>query len=142
MAEFDEKLNAILGNQEAMAQIMSLARSLSGDGPGEEPERTDDEGERGIEGEEETYHAAAQVQPDLSSMLGQIDPALLRTGMEVIRQVQSTEDRNAALLQALRPFLREERRGRLDRALQIARMTRMIRAAITALGERGQEEGV
>lgn len=79
---------------------------------------------------------------DLSSMLGQIDPALLRTGMEVIRQVQSTDDRNAALLQALRPFLREERRGRLDRALQIARMTRMIRAAITALGERGQEEGV
>lgn len=140
MAEFDEKLNAILGNQEAMAQIMSLARSLSGDGPGEDPEHTEDEEEQ--EMEEESYHAAPPAQPDLSSMLGQIDPALLRTGMEVIRQVQSTEDRNAALLQALRPFLREERRGRLDRAIQIARMTRMIRAAITALGERGQEEGV
>ena len=141
MAVFDEKLNAILGNQEAMAQIMSLARSLSGDGPGEDPQRTEDEEEREMEGEE-AYHTAAPAQPDLSSMLGQIDPALLRTGMEVIRQVQSTEDRNAALLQALRPFLREERRGRLDRAIQIARMTRMIRAAITALGERGQEEGV
>lgn len=140
MAEFDEKLNAILGNQEAMAQIMSLARSLSGDGPEEHPQHSSQEAEE-PDGEE-VYHDTQSAQPDLSSMLGQIDPALLRTGMEVIRQVQSTEDRNAALLQALRPFLREERRGRLDRAIQIARMTRMIRAAITALGERGQEEGV
>lgn len=141
MAEFDEKLNAILGNQEAMAQIMSLARSLSTDSPGENPNREDRQAQE-MDGEEEQERDVQSAQPDLSAMLGQLDPALLRTGMEVIRQVQSTEDRNAALLQALRPFLREERRGRLDRAIQIARMTRMIRAAITALGERGQEEGV
>lgn len=141
MAEFDEKLNAILGNQEAMAQIMSLARSLSADSPGENPNREDQQAQE-TDGEEEQERDVQSTQPDLSAMLGQLDPALLRTGMEVIRQVQSTEDRNAALLQALRPFLREERRGRLDRAIQIARMTRMIRAAITALGERGQEEGV
>lgn len=141
MAEFDEKLNAILGNQEAMAQIMSLARSLSTDSPGENPNREEQQAQE-MDGEEEQERDVQSTQPDLSAMLGQLDPALLRTGMEVIRQVQSTEDRNAALLQALRPFLREERRGRLDRAIQIARMTRMIRAAITALGERGQEEGV
>lgn len=141
MAEFDEKLNAILGNQEAMAQIMSLARSLSADSPGENQNREDPQAQE-MDGEEERERDTQNAQPDLSAMLGQLDPALLRTGMEVIRQVQSTEDRNAALLQALRPFLREERRGRLDRAIQIARMTRMIRAAITALGERGQEEGV
>lgn len=141
MAEFDEKLNAILGNQEAMAQIMSLARSLSTDSPGENQNREEQQAQE-TDGEEELERDVQSAQPDLSAMLGQLDPALLRTGMEVIRQVQSTEDRNAALLQALRPFLREERRGRLDRAIQIARMTRMIRAAITALGERGQEEGV
>ena len=141
MAEFDEKLNAILGNQEAMAQIMSLARSLSTDSPGENPNREEQQAQE-MDGEEEQERDVQSAQPDLSAMLGQLDPALLRTGMEVIRQVQSIEDRNAALLQALRPFLREERRGRLDRAIQIARMTRMIRAAITALGERGQEEGV
>ena len=140
MAEFEEKLNSILGNQQAMAQIMSLARSLSGDEEGEASNRSQPEEDGGPDGEQ--WQDAGSAQMDLSSMLGQIDPALLRTGMEVIRHVQSTDDRNAALLQALRPFLREERRGRLDRALQIARMTRMIRAAITALGERGQEEGV
>ena len=30
MAEFDEKLNALLGDSAAMAQIMQLAQSLSG----------------------------------------------------------------------------------------------------------------
>ena len=30
MAEFEEKLNSILGNEKAMGQIMALARSLSG----------------------------------------------------------------------------------------------------------------
>jgi len=32
MSEFDEKLGAILGNQDAMSQIMALAQSLSGTG--------------------------------------------------------------------------------------------------------------
>ena len=54
--------------------------------------------------------------------------------MDVIRQVQSTEDRNAALLNALRPFLREEKQARLDRALRVARMTRLVRVALSALG--------
>ena len=66
---------------------------------------------------------------------------MIQIGMDVIRQMQNTEDRNAALLNALRPFLREEKQARLDRALQIARMTKLIRAALGALG--GKEgEGV
>ena len=39
MAEFEEKLNSILGDQNAMSQIMALAQSLSGAGspPAAEP---------------------------------------------------------------------------------------------------------
>lgn len=123
MAEFEDKLNAILGNQAAMNQIMSLARSLSGgtESPPEEPK-------------EATYVPVAEDAPDLSALLGQLDPKMIQAGMDILHQVQSTEDRNAALLNALRPFLREERQARLDRALQIARMTKLIRAAMGALG--------
>ena len=129
MAEFEDKLNSILGNQAAMNQIMALARSLSGEQqpapPALEPPA-----------EEGTYTSAAEEaeQPDLSAMLGQLDPKMLQAGMEIIRQVQSTEDRNTALLRSLRPFLREEKQARLDRAIQIARMTKLIRAALGALG--------
>lgn len=132
MAEFEEKLNAILGNQEAMGQIMALAQSLSGGGGKEEREENDpaDQEETGAA----VLPPVSQSGSDFSAMLGQIDPDMIALGMDIIRQVQSTEDRNAALLNALRPFLREERRARLDRALEIARMTKMIRAVLGALG--------
>ena len=54
--------------------------------------------------------------------------------MEVLCQIQGTEDRSAALLNALRPFLREERRARLDRALQIVRITKVVRVVLGTLG--------
>ena len=125
MAEFEDKLNSILGNQEAMSQIMALARSLSGEGGEPTPAPEEPEG-----GEERAAPA-----PDLSTLMGQLDPQMLQTGMEILRQVQGTEDRNAALLNALRPFVREERQARLDRALRIARMSWLIRAVM----ERGKE---
>lgn len=130
MAEFEEKLNSILGDQNAMSQIMALAQSLSG----EKHEQA-----------EETQPAPSQrndPSPDLSALLSQLDPNMIRMGMEIVRQVQGDEDRNTALLNALRPFLREERRARLDRAIQIARMSKLIRAALGALGGKGEQEGV
>ena len=133
MAEFEDKLNSILGNQAAMNQIMALARSLSGEQPAQEAPPA-----RESPSEDATYVPAAEEPapsaPDLSALMGQIDPRMLQMGMDIIRQVQSTEDRNAALLNALRPFLKEERRARLDRALQIARMTKLVRAALGAFG--------
>ena len=38
MSEFEDKLNSILGNPEAMAQVMNLAQSLNLGGGGGEPE--------------------------------------------------------------------------------------------------------
>ena len=59
---------------------------------------------------------------------------MVQAGMELLRQAQSADDRNTALINALRPFLREERQARLDRALQLARTARLVRAALGALG--------
>ena len=134
MAGFEEQLNSILGNQEAMGQIMALARSLSGEQPSaaQPPPALESSAEQGETSD--TTEASENAPPDLSALLGQIDPKMIQIGMEVFRQVQSTEDRNAALLNALRPFLREEKQARLDRALQIARMTKLGRAALGALG--------
>ena len=130
MAEFEDKLNSILGNQEAMSQIMALARSLSGEQPPAAQEAAP-----ALEGPD-TYTPPEEdaSAPDLSALLGQIDPKMIQIGMDVMRRVQSGGDRNAALLNALRPFLREERQARLDRALQIARTAKLIRAVMDVLG--------
>ena len=130
MADFEEALNSLLSNPEAMGQILSLAGSLGG----QVQESPDQEEE--ARPPAPTPLADAPSFPDLGqlSQMGRL--------LEVFQAANQTNEETAALIAALRPFLREERRGRLDRAIQIARMTRMIRAAITALGERGQEEGV
>ena len=131
MAGFEDQLNSILGNQAAMNQIMALAKSLSGEQPAPPPQ------------EDPPAPAAEEpAAPDLSALLGQIDPGMLQAGMDVFRQVQSAEDRNAALLNALRPFLKEDRQARLDRALRIARTAKLVRVALGALGRKEGGERV
>ena len=64
MAELEEKLNAILGDQEAMGKIMALARSLSGR---QEPPAPD-EGPAGGE-PEPAGEGGAPLPEDLSALL-------------------------------------------------------------------------
>ena len=97
MSEFDEKLSAILGDQNAMGQIMALAQSLSGP----KPECGEGEREECSEGEGE---------PDLD---------LFGAG----------ENRDVQLLTALRPYLRPERQGKLDKTLEILQLLRLMRSA-------------
>lgn len=135
MSEFETKLNAILGNSEAMGQIMALAQSLSGnetqaENPADTPE------------EEYTPVAASQsdqapVQaPDLSALLGGIEPKMMQVGMRLLQEYNRKDDRNTALLTALRPFVKEERFEKVDRAIQIARLARVIRILFDVLKER------
>ncbi|MCD8354067.1 MAG: hypothetical protein LUC47_07140 [Clostridiales bacterium] len=57
--------------------------------------------------------------------------------MALYREYNKGGDEKTALLQAMRPFLREERQERLDKAVRIARFSRVIRAALEQFrGER------
>ena len=125
MAELEDKLNAILGNPEAMGQIMSLAQSLTGGtGSGTEAQPPQSPPPAGS--------------GELSALLGQADPRILRVGMEVLQAYQSGEDKSVALLSALRPFLKPEHQDRIDRALRWTCMARVLRAALNALGKEGE----
>lgn len=124
MGEFEEKLNSILGDQQAMSQIMALAQSLGKSSP-PPPE----------EGEEAPPPPAQETPPDLDQMLGGLDPKWVELGMRLMREYQQDDGRNTALLQALRPYLREERRSRLDKAVQIAKMSHLLRVALGSLGK-------
>ena len=144
MAEFEETLNTILGNQDAMGQIMALAHSLSGNSGQTEQEHPAASTNDREEGPSTPAGYMAQAPPagtipDLSSLLGQIDPSMIKMGMSLIQEYQGQDDRNAVLLAALRPFLKEDRQIKLDRALQIARVTRLIRVALGAIGGKGEE---
>ena len=131
MGEWEEKLNSILEDSDAMGQIMALARSLTG-GLQEET---------GAEKKEQEADVGSLAQPDLSDWISQLDPELLRKGMGIVRGLQEKDDRSKALLVALKPFLRKERQEQIDRAVQAIQLTRILRLAL-GTGGRKEDEGV
>lgn len=135
MAEFEEKLNQILSSPEAMEQIMSLANSLSGGGAAEPSEQAAPSppspalpapatGSGGMGG--------------LGELLSGIDPGMISKLLSLVKQFQYQEDEKTRLLEAMKPFLAPDRQGKLDKAVQIARLSRVIRSAMTMFRE-GQD---
>lgn len=126
MGEFEEKLQSILGDPNAMSQIMSIAQSITagsrdGDGPSAPKEE-----------DPAPPAAAAQAAADPFSMLGSLDPRLLQVGMRLLAEYNGEDDKKTALLAALRPFVKRERYAKVDQAIQIAKLSRVIRVALDA----------
>jgi len=76
--------------------------------------------------------------PDFGSLLGNVDPKMMQLGMRLLQEYNRTDDRNAALLAALRPFVKEARFAKVDRAIQIARLSRVIRVLFDTVKEKGE----
>ena len=113
MAEFDAKLNSILSNPDAMAQIMQLAQSIGGTdaSPAQQPQQAQQTSPAGRSGDL------------LSSLAGGLDSKLLLRLMPLIQELGGQRDSNAKqLLYALRPYLKPERQEKVERALQLARL--------------------
>ena len=147
MGEMEDKLNAILNDPSAMGQIMALAQSLGGGAPrpqaspaGEAAQGAEQTGAR----EAEAPASAGSAPPALAggedplAALGEIDPGMIQMGMRLLREYPGEDDRTVALLNALRPFLKESRLAKLDRAVQISRLARVIRVLFRGMGEGGR----
>ena len=153
MADLQEQLQAILGNPEAMGQITAIARALTG-GPSEEPPRPEPEAQdveyipveesgpsEAPETPEPSGAGSPPEGPDLGSLLGMLgtdlDPRLIQIALRIFSEYSSQDDEKAALLSALKPFLRAERLEKMEKAEKVARMSRVVRIAIQLLKEEG-----
>lgn len=125
MAEFDDTLNSLLSNPDAMSQIMQLAQSLSG-GQNESSPPPQQTAPQPIAAPVFQPHSPPLPQNEgnvLSALTGGIDPSLLFKLMPLIQELGSQQNSNARqLLYALRPYLKEERQEKVERALQLARL--------------------
>lgn len=118
MAEFDEKLNSLLSNPEAMAQIMQMAQSLSGGQSQQTPSPPPPP-----LSQQPSPPSGGDVLSSLSSLTSNIDPAMLTKLLPLIQEIGSQNDSNARqLLYALRPYLKPDRQEKIERALQLARL--------------------
>lgn len=123
MAQWEDKLGAILNNPQAMSQIMSIAQSLDGAQDAQSVPDAD----------------ATPAEPAVQSAAPtpELDPKLMEMGMRALAAYRDPNNDRAALLQALRPFVRESRYGKIDKAVQIARLSKVVRAALD--GWKGDE---
>jgi hypothetical protein len=110
MAEFEDKLNAVLSNPELMGQILSMAGSLNQQ-PGTPPP------------------------PPPSANFGSMpfDPGAMAGMMQMLKATQ-LEPRQRNLVQALRGFVPEDRLVRLEKAMQASLIAKFASAAMNEGG--------
>lgn len=104
----EEKLNQLLNDPESMAQILSMAKSLGMQPP--------------------TADAPPPSAPP------PVDEGMLMGMMQMMQQMQQTDGKQEALLSALKPYLAPERREKLDRAMQLAKISHLAGYALRNYG--------
>lgn len=122
MGELEEKLNSILSSPQEMEKIMGLARSLSGELGGEAPEQSPQQ------------HNNTTNPADMSTLLGGIDPKMLGTISKLMGEYSRPDYGKAAILNSIKPLLKKERQEKLERGLELARMSKLTRLAMSELG--------
>ncbi len=115
----EEQLNRVLNDPDTMAQILSMARSF---GMGQEPE-------------------PSRPSPPPGRDLFSIDEGMILQMMQIFQQLQQRDPRQDALLCALRAYLAPERQRKLDRAMELAQLTKLAGLALGPGGVFGGKVG-
>lgn len=113
MEDLAGKLNSILNSPEGMKQVQELAGML-----GLNPQS----------GASPPPAAPAPAAAPVPAPLAGVSPDMVNAMMRMAPLFSSLqqEDDTTRLLQALRPLLSEERRRKVDRAIQMVRMLRLL----------------
>ena len=119
MSELEDKLNKILSSPAEMEKIMGLARSFSGS----------------LGGTPAADGTPPPVQPALdlggiTSTLKDLDPKIFRLVTRLVMEYSTAKNDKAALLNAIKPYLKEDRREKIDKAAEIAKLARLAKVAM------------
>lgn len=118
MAELDEKLNALLSDPNSMAQIMQMAQQLSatmGGGSASPSPPT-----AAAPPAAPTTQTAPQA--PAPSLPGGIDPQVVARFLPLLQEYSRSSSQTMQLLYALRPFLKESKQDKVERAARLARL--------------------
>ena len=127
MDNFDEKLNKLLQNPEALAQVAELARGMQGQR---------DAASGGARGAQDggTPPAGDGFDPGLLGALSSLDPKMLNGIAGLLGDLTAQDDRRTVLLTALRPYVRKSRQEKMDRAVQLLQLSKVARRALGMFG--------
>jgi len=114
VSEFEDRLNSILGDPSQMEKIAAMAQSLLG--AQEPPKQKSEPTPTTVTGLGESFDPA---------LLGRLTGALAGGG---------GSDHKQALLEAVKPYLSQKRREKLERAMKLAKMIHVAEIAFGAWG--------
>ena len=112
LSEIENKLNAILDDPDAMAHLMDLAKQLSGSSTSPEKKES-------------------------PAVNDGIDPQFTARFLPLLKELGRTNPPASQLLLALRPYLKTERRDKVERAIKLAHV---IHIAKQFLAEGGLDD--
>ncbi len=123
MAELDEKLNALLSDPNSMAQIMQMAQQLSatmGGGSALPSPPTAAAPTAAAPPAAPTTQTTPQA--PAPSLPGGIDPQVVARFLPLLQEYSRSSSQTMQLLYALRPFLKESKQDKVERAARLARL--------------------
>lgn len=113
MSELQDKLNSLLSDPAGMAQVVQLAQQLSST---MEPSAAP------------TPQSGAPTPPPSpnpppsTALPGGIDLGTVSRFLPILQALSSDQSHSMQLLNALRPYLKEEKQGKVERAARLARL--------------------
>ena len=113
MSELEDRLNGLLSDPEQMGRLAQIAKSIMGGGGTDDPPPTQE-------------NSGLDFDPGMLSRIG---------GM--LNGMNGEKDDKKALLEAMKPYLAEKRRQKMDRALKIAKMAKLANLALKEYGGDG-----
>ena len=106
MDDMDSKLNAMLNDPAAMARIIQMAQQLSGGAQPNTPPQS-----------------PPPPPPPSGPPPGDgFDPMMLAKFLPLLQDLRQTNSQTTQLLYALRPFLKEEKQPKVERAAKLAHL--------------------
>lgn len=132
MPDLSQLLAQVMSNPQMMAQMTSLAQSLGLQEDGQSCSSPSP-----CPSQEAFY----QQSPSAAHTPPQYDPTQLMGSLMQMANAMSGDERQLALIHALKPFIRPERARKLERAVQVARMSRLAEKAIHTLAQNATQAG-
>lgn len=109
MSDFEDKLNSLLNDPDQMSRIADMAKSFMGGETGERNKTADSDS-------------------------GGIDPGLISRISKLLSRSGSGDGERTALLNAMKPYLSEKRRSKMDKAMKLAKFAEIAELAADEFG--------
>ena len=106
MSELEDKLNSLLSDPAGMAQVVQLAQQLSGGAAQAAPPPPP---------------PPQGAPPPADGGIG-FDPMMLAKFLPLLQDLRQSNSQTTQLLYALRPFLKEEKQSKVERAAKLAHL--------------------